>query len=156
MEDEKVSMTLFDYEAPAYDSDCESSVSGPRQLTGFAGDGIMRLEDETEGSEYSVIKRSLIVGMGLIGKDIDVVAVHKNSYSGVTGQARLEAFRIFSRAVAAKRGGDANAKYGWYGGSRDEIRDIVTHGFGRCGSFEKGVSHGIGVNLSPANVPIER
>lgn len=155
----QVSMTVYDYETMACDSDCESSSGSgtSQQFKEFSRNGMVRLE-ESDGnqSEHSVVKKSFVVGMGFLGEEINVVAMHKNSYSSVAGQAKLEAFRIFSAAVAAKRGGDANIKYGWYGGSRDEIWNIVTYGFGRCGDFEKSVSHGIGVHLSPANLPIDR
>ncbi|KAI3467535.1 hypothetical protein Pfo_024198 [Paulownia fortunei] len=155
--EDQVSMTVHDYETTRYDSGGESSGgSGSGQFKEFAGNGMVRLEeDDGNDSEHGVIKKSFLVGMGLLGKEIEVVAVHKNSYSSVSGQAKLEAFRIFCQAVAAERGGDANIKYGWYGGSRDEICDIISYGFGRCGDFEKGVSHGIGVYLSPANVPVD-
>ncbi|KAH6826772.1 hypothetical protein C2S53_016910 [Perilla frutescens var. hirtella] len=142
----QVSMTVDDYD-PVADSDCESSPqSDSREFRDFSRNGMLRLE--RDHGEYGVIKR-------ILGKELNVVAIHKNSYSTVTGQARLEAFRAFSQAVATKRGGDANIKYAWYGGSRDEVLGIVTHGFGRCGDFEDGVSHGIGVYLSPANVPFD-
>lgn len=135
-----------DYEMTA-DSDCEtSSYSGLRRFKEFSMDGVVKLEENQ--SEYGVIKRNFLAGMESVGEEINLVAVHKNSYSSVAGQAKLEAFRIFSQAVAARRGGDANIKYGWYGGSRDEICGILNHGFGRFG--------GIGVYLSPANLPIDR
>ncbi|KAK6117923.1 hypothetical protein DH2020_048328 [Rehmannia glutinosa] len=137
------------YEPTAYDSD--AGFSGSEQFRDFARNGMVRLE-ENEG-EHNVIKNGFLVGMGVLGKEIDVVAVHKNSCSSVSGQARMESFRIFSQAVAAKRGGDANIKNGWYGGYREEISNIVSYGFGRCADFEKGVSHGVGVYLSPSNVP---
>lgn len=94
-------------------------------------------------------------GLGVLGEGVNVVALHMNSSSSIARHARLEAFRLYSRAVAMKRGGDANIRYAWYGGARDEILGIVTHGFGRCADFEDRVSNGIGVYLSPANFPID-
>ncbi|GFP88036.1 probable inactive poly [ADP-ribose] polymerase sro2 [Phtheirospermum japonicum] len=155
--EDQVSMTVHDYEAAtAYDSDGDSSpsFSSSEQLRDFTMNGMVRLDQGNE-REYGVIKKSFLVGMGFSGEGMDVVAVHKNSYSGDSGQAKLEGFRTFCQVVAARRGGDANVKYGWYGGSRAEICDVLRYGFGRCGDFEKGVSHGVGVYLSPANFPID-
>ncbi|KAL8035822.1 hypothetical protein ABFX02_12G120700 [Erythranthe guttata] len=161
-EGDQVSMTVLDYETAAYDSDCESSVSDSGRLfREFARNGMVKLEESAEGGggggggEYGAVMKSFLVDMRFLGEEIDVVAVHKNMYSSVAGQAKLEAFRVFSRAVAARRGGDANVKYGWYGGSPDEIRDVVTYGFVGSGKFEKGISHGVGIHLSPVNSPFD-
>ncbi|KAL6547322.1 hypothetical protein OROMI_023043 [Orobanche minor] len=152
--EDQVSMTVHDYDTTALDSDGESTpYSGPDQFKDFAMNGMLRLQED-EG-EYRAIKKTFLARMGFWRRVIDVVAIHKSSCSSVSGHAKLEAFRIFCQAVAIKRGGDANVNYGWYGGSRDEICDIISFGFSRCGDFEKDVSHGIGVYLSPANSSIE-
>lgn len=91
--------------------------------------------------------------MANVGIEVNVDAIHQYSH---TWQARKKSFWIFQQAVASKRGGDANVKYAWYGGDREEILGIVTHGFSRCGNFDGGVSHGIGVHLSPDNVLVYR
>ncbi|KAG8366117.1 hypothetical protein BUALT_Bualt17G0042500 [Buddleja alternifolia] len=146
--EDQVSMTIRDYDTTAYDSDCESPESVFRRF-----DGMVRLEENRgDSSEYCVIQRSFMAGMGVLGRGINVISVHKNSYSSFAGQAKLEMFRIFSQAVAERRGGDANIKYAWYGGARDEVCGIVEYGFGRVRECE---SHGVGVHLSPANVPID-
>lgn len=141
----QVSMTVDDYELLA-DSDCDSSPeSDSRQFRDFLRSGMVRLQQDH--GDYAVIKR-------ILGRELNVVAIHKNSYSTVTGQAKLQAFHAFSKAAKAKRGGDANIRHAWYVGARDEIVGIVTHGFSRCGDFEDGVSRGIGVYLSAPNMPL--
>ncbi|KAL8534183.1 hypothetical protein ACS0TY_010257 [Phlomoides rotata] len=128
------------------DSDCESD-SGFRKFQEFPEIRMVKL-DECEG-EHGVIQTTFLGAMGFIGNEINLVSIHKNSHSSV----KLEAFRIFSQAVAARRGGDANVKYAWFGGSRDELCDIVNFGFGRLGDSES-FSHGVGIYLSPVNLPI--
>ncbi|KAL8534181.1 hypothetical protein ACS0TY_010256 [Phlomoides rotata] len=138
-----------DYDGMMADSDCESSSdSGFRQFKEFSEIGMVKVEEDQ--GEHGVIKKTLLGGMGFIGNEINLVAIHKNSHSSVTGQAKLEAFQIYCQAVAARRGGDANLRYGWYGGSRDEICDILNFGFENSSS-----SQGNGVYLSPANLLIE-
>ncbi|KAK3004628.1 hypothetical protein RJ639_019505 [Escallonia herrerae] len=46
-----------------------------------------------------------------------------------------------------KCGGNANLKFAWYGGSKDEISEIIKYGFGH--------SHGCGVYLTPDDSPVE-
>ncbi|XP_047963461.1 probable inactive poly [ADP-ribose] polymerase SRO2 [Salvia hispanica] len=141
----QISMTVEDYDA-AMDSDCESSVVP--QFGDFA-------RVEVDQPKYGVVEKMFRAGLGVLGEGVNVVALHMNSSSSIARHARLEAFRLYARAVAVKRGGDANIRYAWYGGARDEILGIVTHGFGRCSDFEDRVSNGIGIYLSPANFPID-
>ncbi|KAL1550837.1 putative inactive poly [ADP-ribose] polymerase SRO2 [Salvia divinorum] len=149
----QISMTVDDYDA-ATDSDCESlPASGFRRFGDFERIGMVRVE--VDQAKYGVVDKLFRAGMGVLGQEVNVVALHMNSYTTIARHARLEAFRLYSRAVAVKRGGDANIRCGWYGGARDEILGIVNHGFGRCGDFEDRLSNGIGVYLSPANFPID-
>lgn len=136
------------------DSECESSNPDFEKFKFFSGDGMIRLDEAKD--EHCVIKKSFLTGMGLLGKESDVVAIHKNLYSSRTGLVRMEAFRIFSAAVAEKCGGDANVKYAWYGGSRDEVCGIIDHGFSRCKEPQNGVSYGVGIHLSPTNAALDR
>ncbi|KAH7857523.1 hypothetical protein Vadar_013627 [Vaccinium darrowii] len=94
---------------------------------------------------HQIIKNCMVTGLG---NDTKVVAIHRNLNSGPTGQVRLESFRIFREVVANKCGGNANVKHAWYGASRDEIYEIIRHGF--CRIYDEGSdSYGFGVYLSP-------
>ncbi|CAN6936330.1 unnamed protein product [Brassica oleracea var. botrytis] len=53
----------------------------------------------------------------------------RKSPNAITTRAKSLAFRIFTEAMARKNGGDPNFKYGWYAGSREQIKRIVSHGF---------------------------
>lgn len=109
----------------------------------FRGMRMLRLEEDS--FEYEIVKKNFAVGMEPAGVDANVVAIHKNLHSGWTRRARYETFRIFEKAVAHKCGGNANIiGYGWYGGSRDEISEILLHGFSGC---THSVSHGVGIHL---------
>lgn len=154
MEDQ-VSIVIDDQEDLTSDFEFDDSASSSFSEFGFfTRNGMALLEDGN--SEHRIIERSFLKGLGQLGKETKVVAIHKNSYSSPIGQARMESFRIFSEAVRRKSSGNnANVKYAWYGASRDEICEIVTHGFGRFRGGENSESCGLGVHLSPANFSID-
>lgn len=107
---------------------------------------------EEHGQAYDLIKASFLSGMEQLGKEIEVVAIHKNSCSRIMGQARLKSFRINSEVMRNKCGGDVNIKYAWFGSSKDEICKIVSDGFTTITEPKSGDSYGIGVHLYPANI----
>ncbi|KAH7858255.1 hypothetical protein Vadar_021778 [Vaccinium darrowii] len=113
--------------------------------------GMIRREEGTRENE--IIKTRLLKGMGFFGNDTTVVAIHKNTNSGPTGQARLERFGIFSAAVAEKCGGNANIEHAWYGASKGEICEIISQGFSRIRQPEED-GFGSGVYLSPLGFAI--
>lgn len=136
-------------------SDCESSVSGPVVVhppTSFSN-GLISLQ---EGDKvYDLINRRLISGLGVLGAQAKIVSIQRNSFSGVVGQAKIQSFQIFAKAVAQKCGGDANVKYAWYAGTKDEICKIIEHGFGYGGKPNTDGMYGCGVYLSPDDSPLE-
>lgn len=153
--DPQVSITVEDHEIVREESESDEISSRSRRVGSFAwSNGIIKVE---EGNlEHDAVRKSFLSGMGAIRKDTQVVAIHKNAHSTLVGQARFESFRIFAQAVALKCGGDANIKYGWYGASREELCDIVSHGFGQLRRPATGELYGFGVNLSPAKFSIDR
>ncbi|KAL5188249.1 putative inactive poly [ADP-ribose] polymerase SRO2 [Glycine soja] len=102
--------------------------------------------------------------MGFVGHATNVMALYKNILSfSVARQARWVSFKIFSKAVAIKCGGDANVGYAWYGGSLDDLLEIVSAGFNGCKNHnanddggDKDECHGIGMPLFAANFSIDR
>ena len=46
-------------------------------------------------------------------------------------------------------------RYAWYGGTREELLEIVKHGFSHCGKPVHGQSYGVGVHLASAKYPME-
>lgn len=117
-------------------------------LEDFTRNGMFKIG---EGSnEHNTIVKIFHAGMGRQGKDTKIVAVHRNSISSLSGKARWLSFRIFSQAVAEKSGGKANLRFGWYGASREEICQVISHGFSLYGETANGESHGIGISLTPA------
>lgn len=148
--EKQVSITLEDYEI----DDSESVSPSFDEFEVFKRNGMNRIEEGKK--EHQVVKKSFLEGMGTFAEDTDIVAIHKSSYSGVTGRARFETFQIFSEAVAKKRGGNSNIQYAWYGSSRDEIYDILSHGFSsRRRGTENRELHGHGVYLSPAKLSVD-
>ncbi|KAB5532014.1 hypothetical protein DKX38_018684 [Salix brachista] len=135
-------------------SDSESSSSGVSSLQ-FPpfNDGLIRL---FEGDRvHDLIKRRFVSSLGLLGKQATVVAIHRNSFSGVLEQARVKSFQIFAKAMENKCGGDANVKFGWYGGTRDEISEIMKHGFSARMIDNSNGLYGCGIYLSPDDSPVE-
>lgn len=138
------------------DSDNDNEVAVPNywQSGIFRKDEKLMVHRIEEGtSDYVNVKRSFVNGMRNFDKHVDVVGIHRKNYewNGVD-EARVEAFRVFAAAVASRNGGDPNIKYGWYGGSREEIRDILCYGF--RGFENRSSSYGRGVYFSPANNPM--
>ncbi|KAI9081260.1 hypothetical protein K1719_036760 [Acacia pycnantha] len=60
------------------------------------GEGFFRL---AEGDRvHDLIRRRFIMGLGTLGANTKVVAIHKNASSGVMAQARIQSFRVYMRA----------------------------------------------------------
>jgi hypothetical protein len=151
--EESISETVCDQEPLV--SDCESGVSGANcEQFQLFDDGLVRL---VEGDTvYEIIKRRFVSSFDSLGVQASVVGIHRNGFGDVMRQARLNSFRVYAQAVQKKRGGNANATYAWYGASKDEIVQIVSHGFGHCGLSQNNGLYGGGVYLSPDNSPLER
>ncbi|KAJ7956243.1 Poly [ADP-ribose] polymerase [Quillaja saponaria] len=136
-------------------SDCESGVSGANyEPCQFFDDGFIRL---VKGDKvHNLIERRFLSGLGSLGEQANVVAVHRNAYSSDLGQARLLSFQIYTRATEKKCDGNANVKYAWYGTSgKDEIGQIVSHGFDHRGVLQNSGLYGSGVYLSSDDSPLE-
>ncbi|KAI8013510.1 putative inactive poly [ADP-ribose] polymerase SRO2 [Camellia lanceoleosa] len=112
-------MTMDDREIVDADSEIDSPCLGSEKIGVFTRNGLTRVEEWN--GDYGIIKKSFLKGMGQFMEDTNVVAIHRNSNTSLTGRARMESFRIFAEVVAKKEGGDGNIKYGWFGGSTDEI-----------------------------------
>ncbi|KAG5552133.1 hypothetical protein RHGRI_010285 [Rhododendron griersonianum] len=140
--EEQVSISIDQNEIPVPDSEDDSfSSSVFEEFEIFKRNGLTRIH---EGSKcYQIITGCIAKGMI---NDINVSAVHKIPWSGPNG--RLEAFRISSAEMVKKCGGNGNVKHAWYGGSRDEVCRIISHGFERCRQSDNG-EDGFGVHLYP-------
>lgn len=123
--------------------------------------GLMKVE---EGIElYKSIKNGFLKGMGFMGHATTIMALYRNNVSSsLARQARWDSFKIFSKAVAIKRGGDANVRYAWYGASLDDLLEIVSVGFNGCKNHDVNNDddddecHGIGIPLFSAKFSIDR
>ncbi|KAI8528777.1 hypothetical protein RHMOL_Rhmol12G0173800 [Rhododendron molle] len=140
---EQVSISIDPNEIPISDSEDDSFSSSIFEEFGiFKRNGLTVIE---EGNTcYKVINGCIARGMG---KDTNVAAIHKIPWSGPNG--RLEAFHISSTEMVEKCGGNGNVKHAWYGGSRDEICEIISHGFRRCRQSSTNAEDGYGVYLYP-------
>ncbi|CAL5214261.1 unnamed protein product [Lathyrus oleraceus] len=119
--------------------------------------GLMHIVEE-ESEEYEFVKKGFLKGMGFMQHATNIISIHKNNVSSnLTRQARLESFHVFSQAVSIKRGGDAKVRGAWYGGSLDQLIDILSVGFTRCNIniHDDDESHGIGISLFSANFSID-
>ncbi|XP_050224122.1 probable inactive poly [ADP-ribose] polymerase SRO5 isoform X2 [Mercurialis annua] len=131
-------------------SDCESVNSDPDL---DFDNGLVRLSNGDKVND--IVKQKFLSGLGSLGKQANVVAVYRNKYSGVFGEAKMQSFQIFAKAMERKNGGNANVKYAWFGASsKAEISSILSHGFGQQISSNNGL-YGSGIYLSPDNCPLE-
>ncbi|KAD2393765.1 hypothetical protein E3N88_40742 [Mikania micrantha] len=153
--EDQASIILEHEEIARPESDLEAPVSSISQLGIFNSDELNVQRVEEGSNEYEILKKSFVGGRRDLGTKIKIVGIHRKKYDwDVMDEARLAVFRVFAAAIASRNGGDPNIRYGWYGGSRDEIMEIMRFGFRR---FEnRGWSYGRGVHLSPANIPMER
>ncbi|XP_019095152.1 PREDICTED: probable inactive poly [ADP-ribose] polymerase SRO2 isoform X2 [Camelina sativa] len=156
--EDQASVTKLDngeiFDSALSDDADSSSLSRSRSGSGsiFSSSSLILLDEGN--AEHDVIKACLLSGMGFVSSDTTIVTIRKNTSDGITNRAKFVSFRIFTEAVARKRvGGDANVKYGWYAGSKEEIESIVSYGFSNqdVGKFEGDpCSHGVGIHLVPS------
>uniref|UniRef100_A0A7N0TE12 PARP catalytic domain-containing protein n=1 Tax=Kalanchoe fedtschenkoi TaxID=63787 RepID=A0A7N0TE12_KALFE len=148
--DQQVSISVDDDEIRTGIELDDEVTSRPKRAS-FFGDAGFRVEPES--LEFSVVVGSFLSALGAARTGAKVVDVYRCGDSESVGsRARMDAFRIHVEAVARKRGGNANVKQGWYGGSRDEIGAIVAHGFSgfKVATPSNGGAWGRGVHLSAA------
>ncbi|KAM3318925.1 putative inactive poly [Capsicum chacoense] len=107
-------------------SDSESSIVGSKDQE-KSSTGLMRIDESDK--VYGIICNKFLSGLGCFGTSTQITAIHKETCSSFTKQAKLQSFIIHSKAVEKKCGGNANVKYAWYGASKDEIDNIFSYGF---------------------------
>ncbi|CAN1310945.1 Probable inactive poly [ADP-ribose] polymerase SRO2, partial [Linum perenne] len=147
--DEQETISIDDHEILKADSDSDESPGEFNRVGGgdfevFTRNGFAPLAEDT--SHHGTIKKCFLDGLGQRAAGVAVTAIHRNSMSVPNAKARFFSFRAYEKAAAEKYGGGgmAKARYAWYGGSRDEIRQILSFGFSRCSG---------GVHLSPISFP---
>ncbi|KAK4350414.1 hypothetical protein RND71_029727 [Anisodus tanguticus] len=147
---ESTSSSNDDVEDPEV-SDSESSVIGSNYQENN-NTGLMRID---EGDKiHGVISNKLLSGLGCFESSTpQITAIHKETCSNFTKQAKLQSFVIFSKAVAKKNGGNANVKYAWFGASKDEINNILSHGFPH--PFTNNGAYSQAICLSPDYNPLD-
>ncbi|XP_060213970.1 probable inactive poly [ADP-ribose] polymerase SRO2 isoform X2 [Lycium barbarum] len=150
--DEQVSMTI-EKEEMLLSSDSVAETPSPPFDDYFRllkRNGMIKLKERDK--KHDIIESGFLSGMGQFAKEVEVVSIHKNSCTTILGQARLEGFRIYSEAMRKKCGGNDNSKYAWFGSSKDEICNIISHGFSTTTEPKFGDCFGIGVYLYPTNI----
>ncbi|KAL9170799.1 hypothetical protein ABFS82_04G170000 [Erythranthe guttata] len=134
-------------------SDSESGVSGTDSNEHRSRPFCNNLSAVSNGEAiYEVVTKKLVSSLSSCGFNAEVEAVYRNDYTGIMSRAKLQSFCIYSKAMEVKCGGNSNVKYAWYGASKNEIRRIVSHGFGLPVDTQ---THGQGVYLSPVDRPFE-
>ncbi|KAK9090418.1 hypothetical protein Sjap_023595 [Stephania japonica] len=111
---------------------------------------------DESNSDCIHIKKLFSSALGPMSSHTQIKSVHKNSFSSHLAKARLQSFKIFSEAVAAKSGGDAaaagaNVKYAWFGGSKEQLHGIVEFGFSHCSIPYERNGYGHGLYMFPQN-----
>ncbi|CAA2953970.1 probable inactive poly [ADP-ribose] polymerase SRO5 [Olea europaea subsp. europaea] len=139
-------------EQTSFASDCESGISGTGNMQEIPmfENGLIRVHEKDK--MYEIIKNKFLSGLSNCGFHNEVEAIHKKVYSGSMCQAKLQSFSIYAQAMEQHFRTGANVKYAWYGASKNELNDILSHGFGH--PMNTGVYRG-GICLSPADHPAE-
>nr|XP_023907644.1 probable inactive poly [ADP-ribose] polymerase SRO5 [Quercus suber]POF16891.1 putative inactive poly [adp-ribose] polymerase sro5 [Quercus suber] len=152
--EDSLSESLSDEEPSVSDSESAVTSGSYGQFHLFdEGLGLVKLD---EGEKvYDIIKRKFMMSFERLGVQASVVSIHKHVYLGVKEQARLNSFQIYAKAVENKCGGNANIKYSWFGGSKDDITKIVSYGFGLHEMSQNNGLYGSGVYLTPDSSPLE-
>ncbi|CAH2066568.1 unnamed protein product [Thlaspi arvense] len=132
----------------SFSDNADSGLSPPHLAGDLTLDSTVLLSEENP--EYGAVRNCFLSGMGPFANQTTIVAVRKNSTQGVTAKARFAASIVFTEAMKRKNGGDANVRYGWYSGSKEEIDGIVSYGFSSREvnrSESDDGSHGVGIHL---------
>ncbi|XP_073224366.1 probable inactive poly [ADP-ribose] polymerase SRO2 isoform X2 [Cicer arietinum] len=128
-------------------SDCESGVSGTTILQLNIPDSFLLRIGESD-VVHNLLKTRFLRGLGLLGAQTQILAIHRNACSDFVSQARLQSFHVYAEAVSKLRAGNANVRYAWYGTSgENDVNDIVSHGFSHV--------HGHNLCLSPDDSPLQ-
>lgn len=129
-ESESQSESVTDHDQDSVISDCESSSSGANsgQTPAAFNNRLLRLAQGDRA--HDVIKYRFLSGLGLLASQTTVVSIHRNTCSGLMGQARVQSFHVYFKALETKCGGNANLKFAWYGCRKDDTYNIIKHGFG--------------------------
>eukprot|EP00250_Pteridium_aquilinum_P014538 c22048_g1_i4 orf=613-2301(+) len=110
------------------------------------GDKVIKLSEDYQ--DFTFAKDKFLSGLSLFAKDVTITRIHRNSHTSISGQTRLQAFRIQERITAEVRG-DANVRYAWHGTSKEGVSGIILHGFGQPRVPKNGDAYGVGVYLAP-------
>ncbi|KAK9066477.1 hypothetical protein SSX86_013799 [Deinandra increscens subsp. villosa] len=136
-------------------SDCESVVSGNRSVErrSIGLNGMIRLDDGDK--LHGIIGKKFVSRLSDMGINAQVHCIQRNLFNAsAISQAKLSSFQIFSKAVERRNGGDAHIKYAWFGASKDEIDNIILHGFG-YDNIQKNSFFNHGIVLSADHSPLE-
>ncbi|XP_050381719.1 probable inactive poly [ADP-ribose] polymerase SRO3 [Argentina anserina] len=126
----------------ASESDCESEMAESDPIDdgfgSFTRNGMTARENEAT-SDYKIVLNYFKTGMGSAAPVTEVVAMHRNKVAGATRPARFAAFKAFHQAVAEKLGSkDPNIRFAWYSGTKEDVSEILLHGFSSLHGDELG------------------
>ncbi|KAM2872392.1 hypothetical protein FF1_019916 [Malus domestica] len=111
----------------------------------------VRLVGEAE-RVCTVCSNLFLAGMKKVDLAAAVTAVHQCVRDGPLDKARLEVFQKQIEITTAARG-SANVIYAWCGVSGNDVKGILTDGFGAPSKVSGPQSHGVGLHLSHLSVP---
>ncbi|KAJ9568247.1 hypothetical protein OSB04_004213 [Centaurea solstitialis] len=130
-------------------------VDEPKDLRSKAGvNGLIRLNEDD--GVYEIVRKRFISGMEDLGVNAQIEHIYRNPFntSAIT-HARLQTFVIYAKAVKQETGNDqTNIRYAWFGASKDDIQNIILHGFSHD-NIDKDGAFGYGLYLCTDNSLIE-
>ncbi|XP_019150829.1 PREDICTED: probable inactive poly [ADP-ribose] polymerase SRO5 [Ipomoea nil] len=102
--------------------------------------------------DYQVTKEELVSSLGALGKSTKLKSVHRKEYSPYTtpgDREKLQNFFMYKYGLKIKRGGNPNENFAWYVAPKEQIFNILSHGFVNPVMNE---THGRGIHLTPSKL----
>ncbi|XP_072952917.1 inactive poly [ADP-ribose] polymerase RCD1-like [Typha angustifolia] len=111
----------------------------------------MNLTVLERGSDFFLFAQNLfLTGMGPFAMPNNILHIHRYSPMDMSSQSRYDAFERQIRSTKEERG-DANVRYGWLGCRKQDLAEIMIHGFGMAEKTTQEPALGTGVYLTPGD-----
>ncbi|XP_031127481.1 probable inactive poly [ADP-ribose] polymerase SRO5 [Ipomoea triloba] len=133
------------------DSDCCSTATSLPYRTDHhdrSSCDILVTIDKSE-RDFQVTKDELILSLGVLEKHTKLKSVYRKSYTTSEDREKLQNFFMYKYGLKIKRGGNPNENFAWYGAPKEQIFNILRHGFVNPVMNE---THGRGIHLTPSKL----
>nr|GME11927.1 probable inactive poly [ADP-ribose] polymerase SRO5 [Ipomoea batatas] len=136
------------------DSDCCSTATSLPYRTDHhdrSSCDILLTIDKSE-RDFQVTKDELISSIGVLGKHTKLKSVYRKAYTTSEDREKLQNFFMYKYGLKIKRGGNPNENFAWYGAPKEQIFNILRHGFVNPIMNEM---HCRGIHLTPSKLLLD-